>query len=570
MMRSVRDSARHLTLEGVEKSVLGQTQLRLLIAGGLFALAFVALGGRIVELAFFHVPVGPALAVEDSQAALRDQGLTPRADILDRNGVLLASDLMTVSLGVDPARLIDPAAAARKLAALFPDLSRRELLAKLTSKHGFEWIKRPLTPRQHAAVLRLGIPGLLFKKAIERIYPNGRTASHVVGFVDVDNTGLAGIERSFDARLKNSATPLSLSLDIRVQHVLRRELAGAMAEFSAIGAAGLVMDARTGEIVAMVSLPDFDPNQPAKSPRDNRFNRASLGVYEMGSTFKTFTVAMALEAGTASLSSDYDARRPIHIARYMIRDDHPQNRWLSVSEIYIHSSNIGSARMAVQVGPELQRRFLDRLGLLRRPALEIEEVGAPLVPRRWGEISTMTISYGHGLAVSPVQLVAGVAAVTNGGVLHQPSLLPADETGPRQEGVRVVSRRTSAKMQALMRLVVEEGTGRLADVPGYMVGGKTGTAEKSVAGGYRRHALLSSFVGIFPSTAPRYVVLALLDEPHGTKQTFGYAGGGWTAAPAVARIIGRIAPLLGVEPTALKTHPLHDVVVAALHQGEKL
>jgi len=569
MIRREREPAPRPALEGVEKTAMGQTQLRLLIAGGLFALAFVALGGRIVELAFFHVTAGPVLAVEDSQAALRHQGLTPRADIIDRNGVLLASDLMTVSLGVDPARLIDPVAAAGKLAALFPDLSRRELLAKLTSKHGFEWIKRPLTPRQHAAVLRLGIPGLLFKKAIERIYPNGRTASHVVGFVDVDNTGLAGIERSFDARLKNSATPLALALDIRVQHVLRQELAGAMAEFSAIGAAGLVMDARSGEIVAMVSLPDFDPNQPVDSPRGNRFNRASLGVYEMGSTFKTFTVAMALEAGTASLSSDYDARRPIRIARYMIRDDHPQNRWLSVSEIYIHSSNIGSARMAVQVGPELQRRFLDRLGLLRRPALEIEEVGTPLVPRRWGEISTMTISYGHGLAVSPVQLVAGVAAVTNGGVLHQPSLLPAG-AAPARPGVRVVSRRTSAKMQALMRLVVEEGTGRLADVPGYLVGGKTGTAEKSAAGGYRRHALLSSFVGIFPSTAPRYVVLALLDEPHGTKQTFGYAGGGWTAAPAVARIIGRIAPLLGVEPTALKTHPLHDVVVAALHQGEKL
>jgi len=336
-------------------------------------------------------------------------------------------------------------------------------------------------------------------------------------------------------------------VDIRVQHALRDELGRAIAKFNALGAAGVVVDVNTGEVLAMASLPDFDPNHPNSVPSDNRFNRATKGVYELGSVFKAFTVAMALDTGTVNITSGYDASRPIKISRFTIRDDHAKNRWLSVPEIFMYSSNIGAAKMAVDVGGVRQEKFMSRLGLLHRSTVELPEVGDPLLPSNWGAIYSMTVGFGHGIAVSPMQMASGLSAVVNGGIL-MPATLLKHESEAEIRGDRVLSRRTSDHMRRLLRLVVEKGTGGKAAIKGYVIGGKTGTAEKAGRHGYRRKALLTSFVAAFPMNAPRYVVYSLLDEPQGIKETHGFASAGWTAAPTAGRIIARIAPLLGVKP----------------------
>jgi cell division protein FtsI (penicillin-binding protein 3) len=434
------------------------------------------------------------------------------------------------------------------------------MLTKLSSNARFVWIKRKLTPEQMYEVNRLGIPGLDFQAEEERIYPMGRLAAHAVGYVDIDGKGLSGIERFFDQRLRDpghTAKPLRLALDVRVQQAMRSALLSAVEDFQAIGAVGLVMNVNTGEVVSMVSLPDFDPNEPGTSSPETMFNRTVQGVYEMGSGLKVFTIAMGLESGTVTTKDGYDATNPIHIARFTIKDDHPQRRWLSIPEIFIYSSNIGAAKLALDVGTDYQRKFLGSVGLLHKSPIELREAAEPLVPNPWHEINTMTVAFGHGLAISPVQLVSGVAAVVNGGHLIPATLLAHNENGAyttrmgsqyNAKEPRIVSDQTSETMRKLLRLVVQEGTGEKADVPGYLVGGKTGTAEKAAAGGYHHHALLSSFMGVFPMDKPQYVVMAMLDEPKATAKTFGYATGGWTAAPAVARVIARIGPMLGVEP----------------------
>ena len=366
-----------------------------------------------------------------------------------------------------------------------------------------------------------------------------------MGFTDIDNKGLAGVERYFDKELRSRQNNLTLSLDIRVQHVLERELLAAMKKFDAIGAAGLVMHVDTGEIIGMASLPSFDPNQPRIIDGKLRFNRTTQGVYEMGSTFKIFTTAMAFEAGTATMRSGYDATNPIRIARFTIRDFRAKNRWLSVPEIFLYSSNIGSVKMAMDVGIKEHRKFLGQLGMLKPMGIELLETGAPLSPEHWREINSMTISYGHGLAVSPLHLVAGVSAIVNGGIYRSPTLIRR-EPGASVAGKRIISEETSTNMRQLMRLVVENGTGRGAAAPGYFVGGKTGTAEKASGRGYKRKALISSFVAAFPIQKPKYALLAMLDEPKGTKETFGQATGGWVAAPVIGAIVKRIAPILGL------------------------
>jgi len=451
---------------------------------------------------------------------------------------------------------------ADRLAEAMPELSRAEMFAKLTADRSFVWLKRNMTPRQQYVVHRLGIPGLYFQNEERRVYPQGPLAAHVVGFTNIDNRGLAGIEQSLDPVLQGGREPVRLSLDVRVQHILREEILRAIDEFDAIGGAGIVLDTLTGEVLAMVSLPDFDPNLPGIASEDARFNRASLGVYEMGSTFKIFNTAMALDNGVVTLDDGYDASHPLRVAGYTINDYKPKNRWLSVPEIFIYSSNIGSAQMAAEVGTETQRAFFARLGMLRPASLELPELGAPRYPSHWRPINTMTIAYGHGMAVSPVHMVAGVSAMVNGGILRPLTLLRR-APGEVPSGERVVSAETSAEMRQLMRLVVEQGTGSKADVPGYLVGGKTGTADKLNGRGYSRNSRLASFVGAFPMTAPRYVILAMVDEPKPSKNSHGYATGGWVAAPAVGRVIQRIAPLLGIEPIQLHpSAPQNDLVVA--------
>jgi len=444
--------------------------------------------------------------------------------------------------------LMDPDEAARQLAAVLPELREAEVVRLLKSNRSFVWLRRNLTPRQQWRVIELGLPGVDFQSAETRVYPNGSLAAHILGFVDVDNRGLTGIEKTFDYTLRDSLEPLQLSIDMRVQHVLRSALLRAKSEFNALGATGIVLDARNGEVIAMTSLPDFDPNDGGNARDNQKFNRATLGVYELGSTFKIFTAAMALDYGIVTMRDGYDATKPIKISRFTIRDYHAQRRWLSVPEIFMYSSNIGAAKMAEAVGSEGQREFLSRLGMLRPASIELPEVGSPMVPSPWRPINTMTISFGHGLAVSPLQLASGAAAMVNGGIFHKPTLIRRDGMETPQ-GKRVISERTSLEVRRLMRLVVENGTGRKASAEGYLVGGKTGTADKPKRGGYSQRALISSFIGAFPITNPHYVVLVMLDEPRGNKSTHGYATGGWVAAPVVKRVIERVAPLLRVQPT---------------------
>jgi cell division protein FtsI (penicillin-binding protein 3) len=548
------------TGQGPDALSLSVGRRRLNMVALFFGLAFVVVSARLIELAWNDTGERQDL-VQGNPA----RGVADRASIVDRNGVVLASNLSAASLYANPRKVMDPSEAARRLVRVLPGLSRGALEKKLSSRRSFVWLKRNLTPRQQWRVNELGLPGLAFQDEQRRVYPHGALAAHALGFVDIDNNGIAGIERYFDAELRTPAgdgSPLALSLDIRVQHVLRDELIKGLRTFRADGGAGIVLDVRCGEVLGLSSLPDFDPNRAGGSTQNSLFNRATLGVYELGSVFKTFTTAMALEAGVVKLSGGYDATDPLKINNYTIRDDHAKKRWLSVPEIFMYSSNIGSAKMAIDVGAERQREFLDRLGLTRRPPLELPEVGAPLVPEPWREINTLTVSYGHGIAISPIQLASAAAAVVNGGQLVPPTLLQRDaDTAP--EGVRVVSEETSAMMRRLMRLVVARGTGRKADVKGYQVGGKTGTAEKPGADGYRHDALISSFIANFPSDDPRYLVLVMYDEPKGTKLTRGLAGAGWTAAPVARRIIERIAPILGVQPSTGEEEGGDDLLIMA-------
>jgi len=540
-------AVRHFRIDGVGKESMETARSRVLVAAALFAAGFLVLALRLVDLGLFERVAETAPRYQPETAVVAG-----RADIVDRNGVLLATSLRTASLYADPKLVLDAEDATNKLMVALPDLNRAEVLSRLNSHGRFEWIKRDLTPEEEWRVNSLGIPGLAFEEEDRRVYPQGALASHILGFVDVDGNGLAGVERFFDNRLGGSGMtgqPLRLSVDMRIQHVLREEMAAAVDKFSALGAAGVVLDAVSGEIIAMSSLPDFDPNNPGSEPKDALFNRVVQGVYELGSGFKAFTVAMALEAGTARLDSVYDATKPIRVARFLIRDHHPKARPLTVPEVFVYSSNIGAAKMALDVGGEKQRKFLSRLGMMREPTLELMEAAEPIIPQPWREVTTMTVSYGHGLAVTPLHLATGVAAMVNGGRLIDATLLRHDEaTHPDAGGDRIISPETSRAMRQLLRLVVTDGTGSKAEAVGYRVGGKTGSAEKSAAGGYRRRALISSFVGAFPMDDPRYVIFVLLDEPNGIKETFNYATGGWTAAPVVGHVIRRIGPMLGVAP----------------------
>ena len=441
--------------------------------------------------------------------------------------------------------------AAHKLAGVFPELNAKDLKKKLNREATFVWIKRNLTPQEQHAVNNLGIPGLYFQPEQKRVYPHGNLFSHVLGYVDRDNKGLAGVEQYFNKRLndtRNYREPLNLSLDVRLQQIARTSLGDAIQTYNALGGTAVVLDVRTNEVLAMCSLPDFNPHDAGRASDDSKFNRAALGVYEMGSTFKTFTTAMALDYGIVSMRDGYDATNPIKVSRFTISDTHPKKRWLSVPEIYAYSSNIGTVKMVLDVGVTRQKEFLKRLGLFQAVKIELPEAAKPLLPSQWREINAVTISYGHGLSVTPLSLAQATSAVVNGGFLRPLTVLK-DGNIRTAETQRVLSENTARQMRRLMRMVVQHGTGNRADVAGYRVGGKTGTAEKVQAGGrYNASAKQALFIGAFPVDDPKYLVLVMVDEPKGNKSTYGYATGGWIAAPVAANIIRRMAPMYGMRP----------------------
>lgn len=538
--------------------IIEQSRMRLLCVGLFFILCFGSIAFRMVEVAVLDRHPHTTITVvdpDDENASQEvtvadDQQVFQRGDIVDRNGVLLATSLVTASIFANPKELKQPGEVADKLAKVLR-VDAKQLAARLNSNKSFVWLKRNLTPKEQQAVNSLGIPGLYFLPEERRVYPYGHMLAHAIGYVGVDNKGLAGVEKYFDTRLRDPVlghAPLALSIDVRLQAILREEMQKSVREFQAIGAAGVIMDMHSGELLSMVSLPDFDPHSPAKSSDAARFNRVAQGSYEMGSTFKSFTIANALESGVVTMKSGYDATNPFKVASYTIQDTHPKKRWLSVPEIYAYSSNIGTAKMILDLGGKKHKAFLERMGMMKPVEIELPEKGTPLFPSQWKEINTVTISYGHGISVSPLHLVRGIAALIGEGGFSRLTLLK-DGNQDRAVPEPIVSEKTMQNMRRLMRLVVNYGTGAKADVPGYRVGGKTGTAEKVQTGGvYNADAKLASFIATFPIDDPKYIVLVMIDEPKGNKATYGFATGGWIAAPVVGNVISRMGPLLGIKP----------------------
>jgi cell division protein FtsI (penicillin-binding protein 3) len=527
---------------------------RFIVAMSAFALAFMAIGGATVQLALSGA-AAPDLARRSPAASA---AIAPRSDIVDRNGELLASTLTTHSLFADPARVWDPAATAQALAAALPGLDAAEteaiIRAGAESRRRFVWIKRGLTPRQRQAVFDLGLAGLEFREEPRRVYPRGRLAAHVLGWTNIDGDGVAGAERAFDAELsRGNGRPLALSLDLRVQFALDDELGRALAAYEAQAAVGIVSDVRTGEILALASLPDFDPNHPGDADPEARRNRAMASVYELGSIFKTFTVAAALDSGLASTETILPTDRPLEVAGATINDLAPAGRKLTLGEVFIRSSNVGAGALGLAMPPRVQRDYLTRFGLLDRAPVDYAESARPLTPPVWDDTARATVSFGHGVAVSPVAFMAAFGAAVNGGSYVRPTLRPVGPRGALEEPV--ISPDTSREIAALLRAAVLFGTGRRADAPGLGVGGKTGTAEKASEGGYDPERIVASFAAVFPYDNPRYAVLILLDEPKGNEETRGRGGAGYTAAPIAGAVIARIAPLLGV-PRAEDTDAL--------------
>jgi cell division protein FtsI (penicillin-binding protein 3) len=530
-----------------------QPRVGLVILG--FSALFLAITGRLVMLATMpNEQVGLRRATSNAISAARP-------DIVDRNGEVLATDIRTVSVFAEPRKILDKDEATELLTAVLPDLDAKDLRDKLGTKKGFVWVKREITPRQQAEVHRLGIPGVGFVPENKRVYPNGTAAAHVLGFANVDNVGIAGIEKYIDshglqdlngAGLATQASdlkPMTLSIDLRVQHALRDELAKGLEKYKAIAAAGAIMDVNTGEMIALVSLPDFDPGNPVDALEKDRINRMNVGVYEMGSTFKALTIAMALDSGKANINSSYStAGGMMRFGRQVIKEYHGTGRTLTVPEVFLHSSNMGSIKMALAVGVEGHKAFLRKMMQLDRMTTELPESAAPIVPQRWGEINTATIAFGHGLAVAPLQAMAAVGALVNGGTLITPTFLKRSEEEAKRSGIRVIKPETSEAMRFIMRLNGEKGSARKADIAGYFVGGKTGTAEKVINGRYAKNKNFTTFTAIAPSDKPRYLFLAIYDEPKGYAESGGYSTAAWNAGITTGKVIERTAPILGLPP----------------------
>ena len=532
-----------------------------------FALAFVLIGGRLVSLGLAEKGPGRGGSYDISTTI-------HRPDILDRNGELLATDIRGATLFADPKRILDADEVVTGIVSVLPKTNEARLRKQLARPSRFVRIARELTPFQQQQVHDLGFPGLGFIQEYRRFYPVGATASHVVGLVDVDNRGLAGIEKYIDnnpqltmmnPQTETGGETVAVSLDVGVQHVLREELVNAISLYKAKAASGIVMDVHTGEIVALASLPDFDPHRRQEALDKNRINRIGFGVYELGSIFKAFTVAGVLDSGLANLNSVYDATSPIYFGRFSINDFHGKRRPLTVAESFIYSSNIASAKMAMHMGVPAHRAFLKKLGFLDPVLTELGPSAAPIVPKNWKKLNTMTIAFGHGLSVTPLQLATATLPLVNGGHAIPPTFLPRTREDAMTVSTRVVSAETSAAVVKLMRENVLRGSGKRADAEGYRVGGKTGMAEKVVNGRYARHSLLNSFLSVFPTDDPQYVVLVTLDEPQRVEATNWVSTAGRNAAPTVGKVVARIAPILGVQPRLGETASRFDGTSSATY-----
>ena len=525
---------------------------RIKLAAMAFALAYLVIAGRLVMFGVMDPVAGNA--GDDPNAAIA----ASRPDLIDRNGDIIATDIKTASLYGEPRNIIDPDEATELITSVLPDLDATALRKRLSGNAGFVWIKREITPTQQAQIHALGIPGIGFLTENRRFYPGGPTAAHIVGLVNVDNEGIAGLEKYVDDRwlrdlhqagfaTGEDLDPVQLSIDLRIQHILHDELVAAMDRYRAIAAAGIVLNVHTGEVLAMASLPDYDPNNPVDALKPDRLNRMSAGVYELGSVFKGFTLAMALDSGKVTMNDRVDATSGIRVGRFTINDFHGKHRVLTIPEVFIYSSNVGAARLALKMGADGQKNYLGRLGLMTRVNTELPEVAPPMIPPKWGDLTTMTVAFGHGIAVTPLQVAVADAALVNGGKLIPPTFFPRTREEADKLAFQAISPETSAKLRYLFALNVEKGSGSKAAVPGYNVGGKTGTAEKVDKGRYSSDKRLNSFLAAFPMDDPQYAVLVVLDEPKPEKEGAG-ATAAANAAPTVGAIVRRSAALLGVKP----------------------
>jgi cell division protein FtsI (penicillin-binding protein 3) len=555
--------SRHLGLwkEAVHHiTMLEMVRQRVIFAGIALTCAFSVIGFRLIDVMIFKVN---KKLNSTTQVAGHDV-IVPRGDIYDRNGNILATHLVTASVYANSKVVLNPKEAAEKLCVLFPDVGFETLYNRLTSGRGFIWIARHITPKIQQEVNGLGIPGIYLQKDYKRVYPYGALSSHVVGYCGIDNEGLAGIEKFFNTDLLTQNDALHLSIDIRIQHIVRDALIKAIQNFQAVAANAMIIDIKSGELLAMVSLPDFDPNKIGESPTTHIFNRNTLGVYEPGSSFKILNTAIALESGHAKLTSLYDAREPVKLGRFTITDFKGKGRVVNLTEAFVYSSNIAAIKIAQQFGIDNQKSYMKKFGVFRAPTLEISEIGQPIIPSTWREPTLMTASYGYGLSVSPLHLMTIIASIMNDGYPVKPTLLYQNEKEREQikntkfDGKPIVSKKTSRMMRELMRMAVRTKA-KKADVLGYKVFGKTGTAYQSRGrGGYGTHkSRTNTFVGAFPFDDPQFMVIVTLDDPKASKETYFYATAGWNAAPTAGDIISRVAPLLGLHPSQDDEHLLY-------------
>ncbi|MDE2383225.1 MAG: penicillin-binding protein 2 [Alphaproteobacteria bacterium] len=529
----------------------GQNRIRLL--GIAFTAFFAAIAVQLGQLTLLHhaAAVNPELAAHEPRQ--------PRPDIVDRNGVVMATDISVSSLYADPRKILDVDEAVESLTANIPDLDAKSLREKLKQPgRAFVWLKRQVGPEQRDAIYNLGIPGVGFVEERKRVYPEGRLGAHTVGYVDVDTKGIAGVEKFLDdqgalytASLNEPGThtsaPAELAMDTRVQQAVTDEVSKAIIKFKAKSGGGIILNVETGEIIALASLPDYNPNAEDKHLTSDQQNKMTSGVYELGSVIKAVTFAMALDSGTASLASHFATGAPLQIGKFRIHDLHPHASQ-SLEEVFTNSSNIGTAKMALAVGLDNHMEFLQRVGLLEKLVTEVPESARPLLPRHWSKLASATAAFGHGFAVQPLQGLSVIADLINGGMAVPPTFLKRSKEEAQALAHRIIKPETSDTMRYLFRANVEKGTGEKADVLGYRVGGKTGTAEKVVHGHYSKDKSLASFIGAFPMDHPKYAILVMLDEPQAIPGTYGFSTAGWNAVPTASNIIARVAPILGIEP----------------------
>ena len=540
---------------------VSKSPLRIRLVAVVFAALYLLFIGRLAYLGLKPDPHSDRREASEAVSAARP-------NLVDRNGEVLAQDIKVMSVFAEPRRIIDKDEATELVTAILPDVNARELRDKLGSRKGFVWIKREVTPEQQQALFRLGLPGVGFMPENKRIYPNGPLGAHVLGFTNSDNNGIAGIEKYVDGQgladlhgagfnlAPENLNPIALSLDMRATHAVRDELVHAMERFSAKAAAAAILDVNTGEVIAEASLPDYDPNNPTDALKSNNINRLTVGVYEMGSTFKALSIAMALDSNKVNLNTRIDARGPLAAGRSFIHDYHPEGHPLTVPEVFTYSSNVGTARMALMVGIEGHKAFLRKMGQMDRMRTELPENAEPIVPRNWSLVSTMTIAFGHGLAVAPLQAMMAVGALLNGGYMIVPTFLKRPADFDKTAMTRVVRPETSESLRYIMRLNAEIGTAKKANVPGYYVGGKTGTAEKVINGHYNKNKLFTTFMAVVPADKPRYLFMTVMDEPQGLAQDGHFATAAYNAGYVTGRLIERVSPLLGLEPRLeLPTNP---------------